>query len=75
LLLFAFFMISDPMTTPRSAGQRMVYAAAVALGAFAWQYALFKPNGAVVALFIASFAVPRLNRRAAQAGRALGYRW
>ena len=75
LLLFAFFMISDPMTTPRSAAQRMAYAALVALGAFAWQYALFKPNGPVVVLFLASFAVPWLNRRAARTGLALGYRW
>jgi hypothetical protein len=75
LLLFAFFMISDPMTTPRRARQRIAYAAIVALGAFAWQYGLFKPNGPVVALFVASFAVPWLNRRAARAKHLLGYRW
>lgn len=75
LLLFAFFMISDPMTTPRARGQRMAYAALVALGAFAWQYGLFKPNGPVVVLFLASFAVPWLNRRAAGQGKMLGYRW
>lgn len=75
LLLFAFFMISDPMTTPRATGQRIAYAALVALAAFGWQYALFKPNGPVVALFIASFAVPWLNRRAARTRQAMGYRW
>jgi hypothetical protein len=75
LLLFAFFMISDPMTTPRLTKQRIAYAALVALGAFGWQYGLFKPNGPIVALFVASFAVPRLNRRAARAKHLLGYRW
>lgn len=75
LLLFAFFMISDPLTTPRANGQRMAYAALVALGAFGWQYVLFKPNGPIVALFVASFAVPWLNRRAARTRQAMGYRW
>jgi len=75
LLLFAFFMISDPMTTPRLARQRIVYSAVVALGAFGWQYGLFKPNGPIVALFIASLAVPWLNRRAARAKQLLAYRW
>ncbi|WP_374568703.1 RnfABCDGE type electron transport complex subunit D [Ideonella sp.] len=75
LLLFAFFMISDPMTTPRVAVQRVVFAALVALGAFAWQYGLFKPNGPIVALFVASFAVPWLNQRAARARQAVTYRW
>lgn len=75
LLLFAFFMISDPLTTPRAAGQRRVYAALVALAAVAWQYALFKPNGPVIALFVASFAVPWLNRRAARLQQGMAYRW
>ena len=75
LLLFAFFMISDPMTTPRLGRQRVAFAAAVACGAFAWQYGLFRPNGPIVALFIASLAVPWLNRRAARAGQPLAYRW
>lgn len=75
LLLFAFFMISDPMTTPRHTRHRIAFAVVVALGAFGWQYALFKPNGPIVVLFLASLAVPWLNRRAARAGQALGYRW
>lgn len=75
LMLFAFFMISDPMTTPRQRSQRIAYAALVALGAFSWQYGLFKPNGPVVALFVASLVVPWLNQRAARVGRSLAYRW
>ena len=62
VLLFAFFMISDPMTTPQQRGARMAYAVAVALGAFVWQYLLFKPHGLIVVLFLASCAVPLLNR-------------
>ncbi|MEI8362426.1 MAG: RnfABCDGE type electron transport complex subunit D [Betaproteobacteria bacterium] len=60
-LLFAFFMISDPMTTPQHAGARISYAVCVAITAFAWQYGLFKPQGLIVALFIWSFTVPLWN--------------
>jgi enediyne biosynthesis protein E5 len=62
LLLFAFFMISDPMTTPRHAKVRLAYACAVALLAFIWQFYFFKPHGPVLALFLLSFLVPWLNR-------------
>ena len=62
MILFAFFMISDPMTTPQHAGARCAYAACVALTAFAWQYALFKPQGLIVALFAWSLTVPLWNR-------------
>ena len=43
-ILFAFFMISDPMTTPQHAGARCAYAVCVAVTAFAWQVGLFKPR-------------------------------
>jgi Na+-transporting NADH:ubiquinone oxidoreductase subunit NqrB len=62
LLLFAFFMISDPMTIPDRRGMRIAYALAVATIAFAWQYALFKPNAFVWALFVASPFVPLIDR-------------
>ncbi len=62
LLLFAFFMISDPMTTPNHRGARVAHAAMVAAAAFAWQYALFMPNGLVWALFLATPLVPLLDR-------------
>jgi enediyne biosynthesis protein E5 len=62
LLLFAFFMISDPMTTPRHAKVRFAYACGVAFGAFIWQFYFFKPHGPVLALFLLSFFVPWLNR-------------
>lgn len=60
-ILFAFFMISDPMTTPQHRSARMAYAVCVALTAFFWQYDLFKPQGLMVALFVWSFTVPIWN--------------
>ena len=62
VLLFAFFMISDPMTTPQRRGARIAYAVLVALLAFGWQYLLFKPHGLIVMLFLASWTVPLWNR-------------
>jgi Na+-transporting NADH:ubiquinone oxidoreductase subunit NqrB len=62
LLLFAFFMISDPMTIPNRIGARIAYALTVAGAAAAWQYVLFKPNALIWALFLATPLVPLLNR-------------
>ena len=61
VLLFAFFMISDPMTTPQNRHARMAYAFCVALAAFVWQWVLFKPHGLIVMLFWASWTVPVVN--------------
>jgi len=61
-LLFAFFMISDPMTTPQHAKARMAYAVCVAATAMIWQFGLFRPQGLIVALFAWSFTVPIWNR-------------
>jgi enediyne biosynthesis protein E5 len=63
LLLFAFFMISDPLTTPRRAPVRVLYALLVACLAFIWQFYFFKPHGPVLALALLSVTVPWLNRR------------
>ena len=60
-LLFAFFMISDPMTTPQRRGARIAYAIAVAACAFVWQFVLYKPHGLIVVLFAASALVPFIN--------------
>jgi enediyne biosynthesis protein E5 len=62
LLLFAFFMISDPMTIPNDRRARVLHALLVVAIAYAWQYVLFKPNALVWALFIAAPIVPLLDR-------------
>lgn len=61
-LLFAFFMISDPMTTPQRRSARVAYAVTVATAAFVWQFVLHKPHGLIVTLFAASALVPIINR-------------
>ena len=61
LLLFAFFMISDPMTTPNHAGARVFHAMAVAALAWAWQMLLYQPAGPVWALFLLVPLVPLLD--------------
>jgi hypothetical protein len=45
LLIFAFFMISDPRTTPDRAAGRVLFALLVALGAAFVQFRLFRTNG------------------------------
>ncbi len=58
LLLFAFFMISDPMTGPNARRGRIAHAALVAAIAYAWQVRLYRTNGLIWALFIAAPFVP-----------------
>jgi len=60
-LLFTFFMISDPMTTPQRRSARIAYAIAVAVCAFVWQFVLYRPHGLIVVLFAASALVPVIN--------------
>jgi Na+-translocating ferredoxin:NAD+ oxidoreductase RnfD subunit len=62
LLIFAFFMISDPRTTPDSRAGRLLFAALVALGAAYVQFRLFRTNGLVWSLFALSVLVPVLDR-------------
>jgi enediyne biosynthesis protein E5 len=54
LLLFAFFMISDPMTTPGHVKGRAAHAALVAAIAYAWGFGLFRTNAILWALFVAA---------------------
>lgn len=61
LLLFAFFMISDPMTIPRHAKGRLLHAALVAILAYIWQYVLYRNQGIIWGLFFATFLVPLWN--------------
>ena len=62
LLLFAFFMISDPMTIPNRCEARVAYAIMVAIGAIVWQYVLFRPNALIWSLFLLTPLVPLFDR-------------
>jgi enediyne biosynthesis protein E5 len=62
LLIFSFFMISDPKTTPDSRTGRVVYALLVALAALYVQFWFFKPNGPLWGLIACSLLVPLLDR-------------
>ena len=62
LLLFTFFMISDPKTTPDSRAGRILFAAVVAYGAWYVQFRLFRTNGLLWSLAILSMAVPLIDR-------------
>ena len=62
LLIFAFFMISDPKTTPDSRTGRIVYALIVALAALYVQFGLFRPNGPLWGLIACAPLVPLLDR-------------
>jgi len=61
LLLFTFFMISDPRTTPDSRAGRILFAALVALGAGYIQFRLFRTNGILWSLAITSFFTPVID--------------
>jgi hypothetical protein len=62
LLIFAFFMISDPKTTPDSRMGRIVYALIVALAALYVQIGLFHPNGPLWGLIACAPVVPLVDR-------------
>lgn len=62
LLLFAFFMISDPKTTPDSRPGRVLYAFLVAAGAYVVHFVWFRTNGLIWSLFVLSPLVPVLDR-------------
>lgn len=61
LLLFSFFMISDPKTTPDSRHGRLLFALLVACGAYYIQFKLFTPNGLLLSLAAASPLVPLID--------------
>jgi len=61
LLLFTFFMISDPKTTPDSRAGRVLFAGLVAAGAWYVQFRLFRTNGLLWSLAACSLAVPLID--------------
>jgi enediyne biosynthesis protein E5 len=62
LLLFTFFMISDPRTTPDSRAGRVLFAALVAFSAWYVQFRLFRTNGLLWSLAAWSMTVPLIDR-------------
>ncbi len=61
LLIFAFFMISDPKTSPNTAIGRIVFASIVATIAVAIQFICYQPNGPILALIISAPLVPLID--------------
>jgi Na+-transporting NADH:ubiquinone oxidoreductase subunit NqrB len=62
LLIFSFFMISDPKTTPDSRLGRVLFSLLVALGAAWVQYGWFRTNGLLWSLAAFSLLVPLIDR-------------
>ena len=58
LLLFSFFMISDPMTSPNHVLGRVIHGVMIAFAAYWIQFHEYQPNGVFYALFGMSFLVP-----------------
>jgi Na+-transporting NADH:ubiquinone oxidoreductase subunit NqrB len=62
LLLFAFYMISDPKTTPDSRIGRILFAITVAAGAGYVQFGLYRTNGLLWSLAVCSIITPIIDR-------------
>ena len=61
LLIFAFFMISDPKTTPDAAAGRVLYAGIVAAVAGFIQFVLYEPHAPILALIVCAPLVPLID--------------
>jgi Na+-transporting NADH:ubiquinone oxidoreductase subunit NqrB len=62
LLLFTFFMISDPKTTPDSRAGRSIFAMLIALGGWYLQFRCFRTNGLLWSLAGCSLLVPLVDQ-------------
>jgi len=62
LLIFAFFMISDPKTTPNARSGRIVYAALVAIIGFTIQFGFYNSAGIILALVLTAPVVPFFDK-------------
>jgi Na+-transporting NADH:ubiquinone oxidoreductase subunit NqrB len=71
LLIFAFFMISDPKTTPNRGLARLAYGVLVASVAYIIQFVFYEPNAPIIALILSAPLVPVLDRLL----RGRHYRW
>ncbi len=61
LLIFAFFMISDPMTTPNNRWGRLLFAVSVAVVAYILQYVFQVREAIFYALFIICMTTPLID--------------
>ncbi len=61
LLIFAFFMISDPKTTPDTRSGRIFFAVLVALGAYWVRFTLWRSDGIIWSLAALSPLVPLID--------------
>jgi len=61
LLIFTFFMISDPKTTPDTRIGRIFFALIVSLVSYYFQFVLFNTNSLFYALALSSLAVPIID--------------
>ena len=61
-LIFAFFMISDPRTTPDSRAGRIAFAALVAVGALFIRFGLYHTNALLWSLVACALLVPLIDR-------------
>jgi len=62
LLIFAFYMISDPRTTPRTRVGRLLFAALVAAGGFVVQFVLYRQDGLLWSLAVCAPLSTLLDR-------------
>jgi Na+-translocating ferredoxin:NAD+ oxidoreductase RnfD subunit len=62
LLVFAFFMISDPKTTPDATAGRLVYAAIVAMVGFTIQFGFYNAAGIILSLILTAPLVPIIDK-------------
>jgi Na+-transporting NADH:ubiquinone oxidoreductase subunit NqrB len=62
LLIFSFFMLSDPMTSPNSAIGRIMFGGLLALIAWILQFTYYIPNAFLYALALASPLVIVINQ-------------
>ncbi|MCB0325744.1 MAG: RnfABCDGE type electron transport complex subunit D [Bdellovibrionales bacterium] len=62
LLIFTFFMISDPRSTPNARLGRIVFAGLVAVVAHVLRFYYYEPNALFYALLLVSMGTPSIDR-------------
>jgi Na+-transporting NADH:ubiquinone oxidoreductase subunit NqrB len=62
LILFAFFMISDPKSTPDHRGGRFLFSGLVAVLTYILKFRFYNPNALVLALFFLSPLTPFIDK-------------